>query len=135
MKKKHFYLLAFMALLFTALSFETVRSTLFFDSKIAYAEPSYTILTGSDGSEHIALDNFYPKTIVYSGPSDWDGKFGLTWAQVVGQLGLSKKARNTCRILDTHCEEYEESLCPFILTGVAVVTSDNQVIPVWHNPF
>lgn len=135
MKKKHFYLLAFMALLFTALSFETVRSTLFFDSKIAYAEPSYTILTGPDGSEHVALDNFYPKTQVFNNPSDWKGSFGLTWAQVVGQLSLSKKALNTCRILDTQCAEYEDSLCPFILTGVAVVTSDNQVIPVWHNPF
>ena len=135
MKKNRYFLFALLTLFFTVMTVDSVKRALFFDTKIAYADPSITYVYGPDGSEHLALCNFYPKTHVFPNPSDWTGAFGLTWAQIAAQLNLSKKALNSCRILETHCEQDDDNLCPFAMTGVAVVKPDGEVVQVWSNPF
>lgn len=124
-----------LAVSLTVISVESVQRALVFDTKIAYADPSFTYVYGSDGNEHLAVNNFYPRTHTFSNPSDWNGSFGLTYAQILAQLSMSKKALNECRIIETHCEEYENNLCPLSMTGVAVIKPSGEVVPVWNNPF
>jgi len=134
MKKKHL-LLAIMALTLTVFSVDTLKKAFCFDTKIAYADPSIDYVYGKDGSEHLALKNFYPETHVFPNPSDWSTNAGLSTKQMQVMAEISKKGLNTCRVMETYCSQYENNMCPFIMTGVAVITADNQVIQVWNNPF
>ena len=71
MKKKHLYMIAMSAIL-SVITLGSVKRALFFDTKIAYADPSITYIYGADGSEHAGLNNFYPKHVI-------------TQTQVIGQ--------------------------------------------------
>lgn len=135
MKKRHYYRLIAMAVTLSVLAFGSVKRAYLMDTKIAYADPSITYVYGTDGSEHLALNNFYPETHVFPNPSDWSSEAGLSTKQMKVMAEITKKGLNTCRVMETYCEQYDNNVCPFIMTGVAVITGDNQVIQVWNNPF
>lgn len=135
MKKRKLILFAIMAATVTVLSVNTVRNALCLDTRIAYADPALTYIFGPDGSEHAAVNNFYPHTRVISNPSDWNGSAQGGAPKINLNLGLSKKALNECKILETQCQASEDNLCPFSMTGVFVVTKEGEVIQVWANGF
>lgn len=135
MKKRKTILFATVAAAFTVLSAGSVRKAFCLDTKIAYADPTITYLYGSDGTEHAALNNFYPHTRVVSNPSDWNGSAQGGASRFNLNLGLSKKALNECKILETQCEENENNMCPFSMTGVFAVTEGGEIIQVWNNYF
>ena len=135
MKKKRFFLLALFTITLSVFTVGPVKRALFFDTKIAYADPSFTYVYGVDGGEHLALCNFYPRTYDHSNPSDWSGGANVDWNQVRSALNLSKKALNACRIIETRCEQDDDNLCPFAMTGAAIVTPQGEVHQLWSNPF
>lgn len=135
MKKKHLFLFALFTATMSVITVGSVRHALFFDTKIAYADPSITYVYGTDGGEHLALCNFYPRTRDYANPSDWSGGANVDWGQVRSTFSLSKKALNACRVVETHCEQDDDNLCPFAMTGVSIVTPEGQVCQLWTNPF
>lgn len=135
MKKKRFIMLAMMTLTLSVIAVGSVRRALLFDTRIAYADPSLTYVFGSDGSEHLALNNFYPKTTQFDNPSSWSSALGANYDDLAASANMSHTALNACRIFDTHCDNDRNNLCPLAMTGVAIVTPDGQVIQVWSNPF
>lgn len=135
MKKKHYYLVITLAVTLSVLAFDSVKRAFFLDTKIAYADPSITYVHGADGSEHLALNNFYPKTNVFPNPSDWNSEAGVSTRQMQIMAEISKRGLNSNRVMETTCEEYENNMCALIMTGVAVITPSNEVIQVWNNPF
>ena len=135
MKKKSLFLLSILTVTLSVFSVGSVRRALFFDARIAYSDPTYALIPGSDGSEHLALLNTYPKTTEVSNPSSWSGGAGVNYNNLGANANLSHLALNSCKIIETHCESSRNNLCPLAMTGVAVVTPDGQVIPVWNNPF
>ncbi|MBR2396544.1 MAG: hypothetical protein IKB00_08050 [Bacteroidaceae bacterium] len=134
MKKKHLYMIAMSAIL-SVITLGSVKRALFFDTKIAYADPSITYVYGTDGSEHLALNNFYPKTNQLDNPSNWNAGAGGGYQNVQANLNMSHEALNACRIIETYCDNDRNNLCPLAMTGVAVVTPSGQVIQLWSNPF
>jgi hypothetical protein len=135
MKKNIYCMLAVIMAAATVLSIDYLRQAFFFDTKIAYADPTLTYVYGSDGSEHAALCNFYPRTHDHSNPSEWGGGANVDWGQVRSSLNMTKKALNACRVVETRCEQEDDNLCPFTLTGVAIVTPQGEVHQLWNNPF
>ena len=134
MKKKHLYMIAMSAIL-SVITLGSVKRALFFDTKIAYADPSITYVYGTDGSEHLAIFNFYPRTHDYANPSEWCASAGAEIKNLQAQLNMSKKALNACRVVETHCEQEDDNLCPLTLTGVAIITPAGEVHQLWTNPF
>lgn len=135
MKKKRLFLLALLTITMSVITVGSVKRALFFDTKIAYADPSIIYVYGTDGAEHLAICNFYPRTIDHSNPSDWSGGANVDWEKVRTSLSLSKKALNACRVIETRCEPEDDNLCPFALTGAAIVTPQGEVHQLWTNPF
>ncbi|MBR5159539.1 MAG: hypothetical protein IKW84_08165 [Bacteroidaceae bacterium] len=135
MKKKHYYLVITLAVTLSVLAFDSVKRAFFLDTKIAYADPSYTYVYGTDGNEHLALNNFYPKTKEIQEPSSTSGSLGVGYENISANASLSHISLNECSIFETHCESDRNNLCPLGMTGVAVVTPNGQVIQVWNNPF
>ena len=135
MKKNSLFMLSILSVTLSVFSVGSVRRALLFDTRIAYADASIIYIIGRDGSEHAALDNFYPRTHDYANPSEWSAGAGVDWNNVRSQLSLSKRALNACRIVETHCEHEDDSACPFALTGAAIVTPSGQVYQLWSNPF
>lgn len=134
MKTNKLFLLTLLAAAITVTSLDSVKDAFLFCNNTAYADPSITYINGTDGNEHVALNNFYPET-TYNTPSEWQGNFGLTVPKVQAKLGMSYEALNTCVIVDTHCEEDTDNLCPLCMTGLSVVKPNGQVITVYSNPF
>ena len=135
MKKKHLYMIAILTATLSVITGGSVKRALFFDTQIAYADPTITYVYGTDGSEHAGLNNFYPRTRDYANPSDWTGSGGVDWGKVRTQFNLSKKALNACRVVETHCEPQTDNLCLFSLTGTAIVTPEGRVCQLWNNPY
>lgn len=135
MKKKRYLALAVLMLTLSVITVGSVKRALLFDTKIAYADPSLTYVYGADGSEHLALNNFYPKTKQFDNPSSWSSGLGASYDDIAASANMSHTALNACRIFETHCENDRNNLCPLAMTGVAIVTPDGQVIQVWSNPF
>jgi len=134
MKKKHYYLLTIVAAL-SAITVSPLKRALFFDTQMAYADPTMAYVYGSDGNEHLALYNFYPKTTQFDNPSSWSGGMGVSYDDIAANANMSHTALNACRIFETHCDNDRNNLCPLSMTGVAIVTPNGQVIQVWSNPF
>ena len=135
MKKKSLHIFALFTAIMSVITIGSVKRALFFDTKIAYADPSITYVYGTDGSEHLAICNFYPRTHDYANPSEWSGGANVDWNQVRASLNLTKKALNACRVVETHCEQEDDNLCPYAMTGVAIVTPQGEVHQLWNNPF
>jgi hypothetical protein len=135
MKKKSIFLFAILTVALSVFTVGSVRRALLFDTRIAYADPSIVYVTGTDGSEHLALMNFYPKTTQISNPSSWSGGGGVNYNDLEAQANMSHTALNSCKVYETHCDNNKNNLCPLSLTGVFIVTPNGQVIQVWNNPF
>ena len=135
MKKKSLHIFALFTAIMSVITIGSVKRALFFDTKIAYADPSITYVYGTDGSEHLAICNFYPRTHDYANPSELSGGANVDWNQVRASLNLTKKALNACRVVETHCEQEDDNLCPYAMTGVAIVTPQGEVHQLWNNPF
>lgn len=133
--KKRYFLFAILTVTLSVITVGSVRRALLFDTKIAYADPSIIYVYGTDGSEHLAICNFYPRTHDYANPSEWCASAGAEFKNLQAQLNMSKKALNACRVVETHCEQEDDNLCPLTLTGVAIITPAGEVHQLWTNPF
>ena len=133
--KKRNLILAIMAFTLTVFTVDSLKKAFIFDTRIAYADPQITYVYGTDGSEHLALNNFYPKTNQLDNPSNWNAGAGGGYQNVQANLNMSHEALNACRIIETYCDNDRNNLCPLAMTGVAVVTPSGQVIQLWSNPF
>lgn len=135
MKKKQLFLFAIVAAALSVITAGSLKRVFFFDTRIAYADPTITYVYGTDGGEHLAIYNFYPRTHDYANPSEWSAGANVDWEGVRAALNMSKRALNACRVVETHCEQDDDNLCPFALTGVAIVTPSGEVHQLWSNPF
>ena len=133
--KKRNLILAIMAFNLTVFTVDSLKKAFIFDTRIAYADPQITYVYGTDGSEHLAICNFYPRTHDYANPSEWSAGANVDWGSVRSRFNLSKRALNSCRVVETHCEQDDDNLCPLSLTGAAIVTPSGQVYQLWSNPF
>lgn len=135
MKKKYYYLLAFLTLCISATTVNSVKRALFIDTRIAYSDPTMVYVYGADGGDHLALCNFYPKTEEVSKPSGWSAEVEGSYGGADGSANVSHTALNANKVINVYCDNDRNNLCPLSMTGVFVITSSGQVIPVTNNPF
>ena len=133
--KKKYYLLAFLTLSIAVATVDSVKRALFLDTRIAYSDPSMTYVYGTDGGDHLALCNFYPKTEEVSKPSGWSAGIEGSYDGMEAGANVSHTALNANKVISIQCSSSKNNLCVLSMTGTFVVTSSGQVIPITSNPF
>lgn len=136
MKTKQYVLLAIMTAALSVLSIDRVRNALFFDTKIAYADPEWTLLPDANGTERVVLLNSKPE-IDYNTPSEWGGNLGVTRRMLEAKASARHKALSDCMIALTYCTRGDDLMCPMSYNGnVFLVLPDSEEwVQMLSSPF
>lgn len=136
MKTKQYVLLAIMTAALSVLSIDRVRNALFFDTKIAYADPEWVLLPDVNGTERVVLLNSRPD-IEYNSPSEWGGFLGVTYTMLETRASAYHRALSDCRIALTYCTKSEDDMCPMSYNGnvFLILPGSKQWVPMLSSPF
>lgn len=136
MKTKQYVLLAIMAAALSVLSIDRVRNALFFDTKIAYADPEWTLLPDANGTERVVLVNTVPD-IKYKRPSKWETTLGVTYKMLEAKAGVNHEALSDCKIAVTYCAKQKNNMCPMCYNGnvFLVLPGSRQWVQMLSSPF